>query len=438
MQITNGRLFLGFIMIIMVLMRLVWMQLRSYQFQWDPRASLELTRLSANHERPRCGNPKTAIESQFPKQEIRHRDVPFESMGFQWFLRYFCKNGDPHKNFFIKANQTVVIMVTILLCLFVRFLTGSWIAALIAAVILMSRGRFIAFVGTVSPIHLTMLLSSFWFLFVCHFFRTGDDKSFFISFFWLLLLSLVDRSFIAGLVILPLFLGFGLLIQARIFSKKIPPVTAHRNDSSFQSALRFLYVLLVKPQYLPVAENQSFQPGFLRSSQTSFILWYFRRGYFHQTPMTWCLLSIFLSLASLVALYYQNMALIFDIKITLSHVQPWLNFLLNTIDRDLFVSLAIILLSMCLHPHDSFPGCWEVSCFFWFCLFLLLPSAFFVDLLEFQSLNNQSDWDYAHYLKLWSRGPDLMVILEPVILSLGIVGILNFIKILLTKKKSSF
>ena len=178
----------------MILSRLVWMQLRSYDMAWDSKTLFVFQNLSPDRIQ---GCPEKDLFQQLPLPVIspNTRANAFREFSPDLFLRvsipFFCQTKSPSLVFF--NWQWIMVVGIILASVFSsRILTGSWVIALLTGAALLSRGSLLAQIGLFSAdLSLTCLHS----LLLCcliHFLRTASPVSAILS-----SLSLISGSFLS-------------------------------------------------------------------------------------------------------------------------------------------------------------------------------------------------------------------------------------------------
>lgn len=152
----------------MILMRLVWMDLRSYVVVFSPqnRYALESSEPCARSLEQRL--TVKVGEQLLPRPGWAH------AWSYHSIMRLSCRNGIFSVGSFVRYNQGLLITTVLLLVLLTRVVTRSWIIGLVVAVALLSRGRLIAALGQIGGDQLIGLGLAFWGLTVAHWLRSGS------------------------------------------------------------------------------------------------------------------------------------------------------------------------------------------------------------------------------------------------------------------------
>lgn len=193
----------------MILMRLVWMDMRSYVIVYAPE----------NH-RSLADGAACQKESWARPSETSGRPNWGNSLLYRNMLKQSCRSGVFSESSFVRFNQGFLI-VTVLACMiFARIVTRSWIIALLVGLALFSRGRLIASSGQISGDHMIMFGLSLWAMFMAHWIRSGSRlilASLFLSILWLVEL---EFSFVF-LALVPLV--YALVVRSKRV-RNMPPV----------------------------------------------------------------------------------------------------------------------------------------------------------------------------------------------------------------------
>lgn len=202
-------------LLFMILMRLVWMDMRSYVIVYAPE----------NHSSVADG-AACQKESWAGPSETSGRPNWGNSLLYRTLLKQSCRGGIFSEGSFVRYNQGLLVL-TVLACMIVaRILTRSWIIALVVGLALFSRGRLIASSGQISGDHMIMFGLSLWAMFMAHWIRSGSRlilASVYLATLWLVEL---EFSFIF-LALVPLI--YALVVR----SKRL------RADPSVQDPLLF-------------------------------------------------------------------------------------------------------------------------------------------------------------------------------------------------------
>ncbi len=194
----------------LILMRLVWMDMRSYVIVYAPE------------------NHRSVYDSSFCHKDHWTQESPSRatarpswgsSLLYRNLLKQSCRNGIFSEGSFIRYNQGLLV-ISILACMVLaRITTRSWVLALIVGLALLSRGRLIASSGQISGDHLIMFGISMWAMFVGHWIRSGSRiilACIYVSLIWLIEL---EPAFLL-LALIPLIYAFSVRTE-RIQARKV-------------------------------------------------------------------------------------------------------------------------------------------------------------------------------------------------------------------------
>ena len=166
---TEIRATLFFALLFMILSRIIWIELRHYPSYETELSAAVRTHLHANGIQ--CGsNPKKhtnlALAPSYPTRAT-----------FMFFSALCQTKHDDLSTTMVRLNR-IFLFATVLLAAFVsRFLAGSWLIALLAANIVLSRGALISQLGLVSLEPLMGLAVMMWATCLAHFVRSGSKTS---------------------------------------------------------------------------------------------------------------------------------------------------------------------------------------------------------------------------------------------------------------------
>ncbi|MBC7532010.1 MAG: hypothetical protein H7318_10560 [Oligoflexus sp.] len=193
----------------MILMRLVWMDMRSYVIVYPPE----------NH-RSVADGAACQKESWARPSETSGRPNWGNSLLYRNMLKQACRSGVFSEGSFVRYNQGFLIITVLACMIFARIVTRSWIIALLVGLALFSRGRLIASSGQISGDHMIMFGLSLWAMFMAHWIRSGSRiilACIFLSVLWLMELEF-------GFVFLALVpLIYALVVRSKRVRER-PPV----------------------------------------------------------------------------------------------------------------------------------------------------------------------------------------------------------------------
>ncbi len=187
MRSYEWKLALGLTILFMILMRLVWMDIRTYPPFYPPQNRVMVA------ESQRSDGCIRSFDIRQKQALVRSEEwVSRPSWGgsflYKAIVHASCRSQSFDEQVFIRYNQGFLIATVFFAALLTRLLTSSWIVALLVAVALLSRGRLIASNGNVSPELAMSALLMLWAACLAHWLRSGSS------------LILLGSSAIAGIL----------------------------------------------------------------------------------------------------------------------------------------------------------------------------------------------------------------------------------------------
>lgn len=459
----------------MILMRLIWMQLRTFPTEYETRAIASLvTGTQTLYNLCPRGTPGGMQSSDLLPPGIDNPDVNLLSPAFAGTGLLLCQFDQLDSKTFVRLNQFLFCASILAAVMLTRFVTSSWMLSLIVAAMLFSRGMLLAEIGSVSQSYLIMFLLMSAFACFAHFFRSGSRWILILGAGLFSLLCLVDRS-LWFLNLLPLgMLIFGWLVCRQLRVDRVPAKTADSGrvvKTASLSSLSHTYKGDFGSQFAKLAgtfrwffgmefgrerdlnadeETKSQRPEAIERGslfgvlKSEFYNWlYFRqRGFKIAALLTLATLSGLLIDALLSHWMTGTHATgfithLFPFSELLSvagyHSQAMIWSQLDRVDMHLIVSFFILALCAVQHPRAGLPGFFELSLLVLLvCVGVALMSTF-TDAAEFR-------WAVGHYKLGISRPLDSvygirswMNWVEPLVLTMGVAGFYNLMKVLDTR-----
>jgi hypothetical protein len=414
-------------------------------------------------EQDKCDISSTAdfkrISNMSPGRSTEHSWLA--SPGFVALLANSCEGGSARFDKFVNWNRFFTFASSVLMVFLVRFLTSSWVLAVIVGAALLSRGELLVRHGLMSHDGFVMLIVCSWFAFASHFFKTAASFSLYGMLLSFLIGGLLDKTI--------LFLGFSYPIFCLILFIARKPLSksliGRRNRSKNKTtqktgiaSLDVLGVAIVKTEQLWVRTmNQfskqiknlpSFDPsvaykrGTVFSTLTvPFSLWILQKKRWLKVMLGW--LAVFLALGGVVGYleytlfqmsslgdFYETQVLgLRNFSFLKGDVfYLWLNEHLKSVDFYFALSVSVILACILTPPHPHFVAAIETIWFFIFSFLVLAVVSFVVDSWDysvFEFLNSKRGVNTLQYGIPISK---VFYWFEPVILTLGIVGMFYLAK----------
>lgn len=203
----------------MIFMRLVWLQIRTYQPVFALNGFLAIEHV--NDYFPACTlseSLKTLILKESHHEPVLHQmsiQAPVSSYRFLSWLygSWGCRRGELSESKIIQFNKTALVVCVFLSALLARTLTSSWVVAAVVAAVLLSRGRFLAEVATIGELWPIMVLVMAWGTMLAHFLRSASPYSLGLTYLMILMACLLHPSFLMLTALLPLVLLVGFALR---------------------------------------------------------------------------------------------------------------------------------------------------------------------------------------------------------------------------------
>ena len=458
----------------MILMRLIWMQLRTYPVEYENRAVASLA--AATSEFPSiCPQGPAGIDhrSELLNFGLSYSDVNLIAPGYTVAGLLLCKLEQFDSKAFVRMNQLLFCASILAAVMLTRFITSNWMLSLVVAAMLFSRGMLLADIGSVSTSYIVMFLFMAGFACFAHFFRSGSKTMALFGTISFSLLMLVDRS-LWFVCLVPL----NLLFFAWLLTRNLPGFRLLRSQTEKQvtktaslSSLRQGYQGDFSSQFARLAgtfrwffgiefgskdqqvereERQekrasSLVPGGLfRVMNLDFYNWIYDKarglklaillfsGCFFGLAADF-LLTRFLS-GSYATGFFTHLFPVSDLLSTIRlNSQGFLWTQLGRVDMHLILSFFITALCTVQHPRAGLAGFFELSTMALFLCIGVAVFGTFTDAAEYR-------WATDHYRILGQKPIEAvygirawMQWLEPLILTMGVVGFYNLMKVLDTR-----
>lgn len=424
--------FVFIILFIMILMRLVWMQLRSYPVTIHPRAAISIAAIESTS--PLVRSPTYSESRNMP---------PLESPLLRIATGALWETGAVAHERFVRMNQWLVAGIALLSVLLTRFISGSWLFAMAVGAALMSRGRLIAAVGEVGT---QLWLSAFvmmWLSNLAHFIRSGSSTPLVISFGAMLVLAWADWSMMGLFLVWPLVLALGFTYRAAILK---PAMVQLRADQGLKRRIAASTIGMEATEgpwvsrwhwvtrWLPEVESSYWTSGTMlyqagnlfRTLAAPFALWiYYERRWVKLILLS--LGGLLITAGGLMAWYLSHNGLAMSPR-HLSWLQAagqWSNIWLRAIDLDLALALGLLVLLTLQKPGAGLRGFWECNWLLLTAVVIVSACSFMLDRADFVLLQNRHAISWGEFLWGWGRASRVLLWFEPALLTLGFIGILQ-------------
>lgn len=453
------RIALPLILMVMILMRLVWMQLRTYPVVPELRALVSLALLessdSCSYDR---SLPRPTEDSAGTAARAWTLSPGYVGLGY---LGCFADWLDDRE--FVRINQWLLVLTVFLCALLARFVTSSWTLALIVGAMLMSRGRMLADISRVSIDFVAMVVVTAWMCAQAHFVRTGAVASLAFAVFLALFGAAVDRSLLVLAMSTPMALGFGFLGRRKLarpvlrrlrgtrrrLEELASTPKARRVDESttsvgrFVVSVRWLLGMEFAPQEPVDVRMGGVRGALFRTLNVPFLLWVYARRRWLRLSAGWAMAGV--SAAALVLLTYvletdgdPTAPLWQAFQATpgfVAEILPtWHLYLAQRFDLHLTASLLVVFVCAMQSPAAGLAGFLETS---WLVLtsgLALLVWALFMDGLDLAMVSQARGPGPGVFGLQFPLGlRDVALWFEPTILTLGAAGIYNLMKVFDTR-----
>jgi hypothetical protein len=454
----------------MILMRLVWLQMKVYTPTKEPRSIAAMVLVNAaparfcNHSESqstlRLGKGRSI---EWTPELLKTLDW-YAPLGKQAALSpLVCRAGEESEQDFIRLNKKLVIAVVFISVISTRFLSGSWGLGLVTALLLLNRGRFTQGIGSLSTLSWTWFLVAAWFCGFSHYMRTVSFLSLTLMGLMALALASLDLNFLAFSLLFVLILLGGYVLKRRVaprwgFSWRRKLVSAHGSSHKTRKTAEGASSARGKEEentHFSVTESVKTLLGFNESPlrvktpggridklgggsplspiRIPFIYWILRKR-------VWSAHLAFHAVIFLLALAVASYAVSFSFTSQRGAslhgffdflnqmdwglwLDGWFLRLSDSLDRDLSLAILIFIASLVV-PSRVDQGRWrEIGIILLMGFFLLTGGAFLMDVLD------------AYHKEIWSRAlpvlafnfsfraSALILFLEPIIITAATVGL---------------
>ncbi len=441
----------------MILVRMIWIQLRFFPVNVDYRALVTFGALLDSEQPSACYAEhagKDQLWALLTDNELvsdkRYRW--FKIPGLALISRITCGLGAFTPQTLQWLNYVFFGGTVFLMLIMVRILTGSWLLGLFAAAMLLSRGQLVAKIGELTAVNGIMFLGALMMSCFVHYLRTASWVSFAGTLLGLVCLTMFDISWIVSLLALPTVLLCWRLLPSLPAARREQPAgdeTSRRQGPLFL-AVRYLRVIFGLDDAGATGERVShlehaYERGaLLRPLMVPYSFWVLHRRRWLKLVISGYGLG-FLVIALALVGWLQAMPAIIAFSdadqtiagvarqvtagVHLPWVVNWLDALRAPLDLHFGASLALIVLALFQSParglHGFFETVWVVTAG----MLLLIAATFVLDVIDARVLAEIEGDARGWSIYGWSRAPHVFTWIEPIVLSLGLVGLYNLLKI---------
>lgn len=314
-------------LLFMILMRLVWMDLRSYTVSYAP-------------ENRRLVTDVCSKRSSQQKSITLGRPGWMDSLPYKEMIAMSCRGDYFSERSFVRYNQGLLLIAIVCCMLVTRIVTRSWVLGLFVGMALMSRGRLITLNGEISGDRLIMAGIAVWTLCAAHWLRSGSRLVLAFQFLAVLWLILLELSFVWLLVASFLFLLY-------VGSKSFPnPFDADEGDYESPWVKLQAFFRLEKPSLLRMRKLEG-QGGLFRPIYGSIEYHLKDTERRRKVEREWAIGAAAVMVIALVSLLFRDAPLELSPSfLSLNAQKTWFRLWTLELDRDL--GLSILMLVLCL------------------------------------------------------------------------------------------
>ena len=459
----------------MIFMRMIWMQLRAYPPSLDPRAIVSLDVMTDRmdehchfpHYSPAVADNTAKATANEPAARVRLSRAVFASLGYAVEGLLLCREDWLQDRSMSRLNQWLFIGAVIAAALMTRFIASNWTIAPIVAAMLLSRGRLLADLGTISADGAIATVLMFWLATTAHFLRTGATASLIAMALAVACGVAYDRSLVALTLVPPLMIGIAMLRRrhlvfpvirrfrgtrqrARQLMASVGP-SPSESGGLFQrlaTSARWMVGLDFAPSGSDPRQPADYARGSLfRTIQVPFFLWLFARRRYLKLGLASLGLAVATTLAVATALLWAasppgGVGSAIDWRLASDAVRAapppswafdWLVTGLQRIDFHLGLCIAVVVVSAVQSPAAGLPAFLELVWTAIAAFVLVTLASFGLDALDQGVIEVLRRARLAPALFQEIRSRNVLSWFEPVILSLGTAGLYNLMKVLDTR-----
>jgi len=436
------------------------MQLRSFEPQADMRSMVSQS-FVAMEEPQTCGYQESSGHlgsldiSGFIKWKqlfLRRGYQWFRSRGFETYILNGCFDGKYHPDYVVRLNVWVIVGLIAFASLYARFLSGSWVMAMIVGLVLFSRGSLLSRTDQVTSSNLISLLLMLWVTGHAHFFKSGSMLSLAFLVLVNLCLVVIDPVFVFISLALPTMMILGYIFKrvlakpmVRRFSlekKRLQDLGPKIYSGNVISGI----VVDILSRLLGTSIQHRTEIGGTSAGRTDlrnpllgvlrepFALWVFHRKRWLRIGGILGTWSIILLASVLVARAEYLKDLELESKWTdlpwqvwTDWAQIWVTTFLSPFDLHLTISFAIVLVCCCILPSAGlgslFENCWLLI----LSMLFVIVCTFIFDGYDLLVLNRLTPDTVGWSSMVWMRAKDIIPWFEPIILAVAVIGVYHLL-----------
>ena len=420
------RTFLAAVLIAMILMRLIWVDVREHSLVPDIKSYVGIEQLSQFMGSP-CRVPPSmrGLTEDFGEiVDVLPREVKqgIVSQGFLWLSKEACRDGEFKVEFLVRRHQNLILVSVLFAAILARIISGSWFLSILVSAVLLSRGRYLSTIGYLAPYcSISMgliLIFTLW----SHFIRTGYWLSLLLGWTVMTASLMFDSAFFLAGFSFVIFLVLGMihdlvvappqnLNDGRYIIKGVYRIIRDKNDWNIDP---YLAGRPTVPLGIPITRWLRVRRRWFGFGLVAGV-WAVSLFVYGLSQLAWTQMS-----------FWRGASISGVTRVGLWLPEEWARVWWSLFDLDLFVASVAIGFGLLLPRKLSLPGFFEVAALFLLMFSTISVGAMVLDLFEYSSLE-------AIGLKpvpeQWFRARSVIFWFEPLFLVLGALGIVNFIRV---------
>jgi hypothetical protein len=419
---------------------------------------------------PDCRNPRLWARGVAPDDERTRVRSWLASPGYAAYVNTVCQLSTLDDNQLVRLNQWLLAATVIMATLAARFLTSSWTVTMIVAAVLMSRGRLLADIGSIAATSLTTLIVTTWWAANLHYLRTGSLVSMSAAIAAAALSLFFEPALAVLLVVVPVLLAAGYIYRKRLAKPVIRrwravtrrletfyaqyhqageygdtwELAGERARGRFTATARWMLGLEFPPP-APLDMKATYQRGSLfRTLSAPYLLWAYAHKHWVKDSAVWIGGGVAAALAWYAVAKWRFDIVSYDYLKQALAAGPWSGTAaswqawqtgwaqaqLSMIDLHLGTSIAILVVCALQSPAAGLTSFLEAAWLTLMAVLFVLLGGWFADVVDVAWLKVAGGAD-AYISTPAVRRP--LAWFEPVLLSCGVAGLYNLMKVLDTR-----
>jgi hypothetical protein len=467
--LSRFKVFLVLTTIIVILIQLVWINIKDYDPHIQSRAIGASTSMVAKFAATcKLNNDNyvdsgaTSDESPFdPMSSLRNRPW-LVSPAFSALVLLACDDQKNPLNRLVIWAKWCLMATAFLSVLTARFLTSSWLISLLTGAAILGRSTFLDRLPELAVDGYLGLAFSLWLACSAHFIRTGSVIMVLVAALAIFIGGLFDPSFLALGFAMPVLLLGGSLVRKRLAAPVFKRLRQERRRQEqlrrsmsyrgsvktriwpdFKSRLRSLLRKGLPREPILDLRRGLQRGGLFQTIDVPFAIWAYHESRWFKLAVGWIMTSLAFALFYVMIIGWYlypaaiepSLAKFFEFAFRLESFDwfwfdQWVGHNINTIDLYYGLSLVIVLFCGIQSPADGLLSFLEAAWLLAIGCCLCFVSCLFLDYVEWNLLfHNLPSLDHARDLsQLLVRSPARWI--EAGLLTFGICGVYNLIKVI--------